>query len=67
MKVKDLKKVLEDLPDDLLVIMSKDGEGNGFSPLSDIGVYLYKENNSWSGEIDSESEKKNCVCLWPVN
>jgi len=35
MTVKELKKTLEEFEDDDIVIMSKDGEGNGFSPLAD--------------------------------
>ncbi len=33
MKVKQLKAILADAPDDLLVILSRDEEGNEFSPL----------------------------------
>ena len=33
MTVKELKKSIENLPDDMQVIVQKDAEGNGYSPL----------------------------------
>ncbi len=33
MKVKQLKAILADIPDDLLVVLSRDEKGNEFSPL----------------------------------
>lgn len=52
MNVGELRKALEGLPDDLLVIMSKDPEGNGYSPLSSLcGTYTYLADSTWSGEV----------------
>ena len=52
MKVKELKKLLEKVDDDYIVIMAKDAEGNGFSPLAELGdSYCYLANSTWSGEI----------------
>ena len=34
MNVKQLRLLLERLPDDMEIILQKDAEGNGFSPLS---------------------------------
>ncbi len=36
MTVKELKKAIKDLPDDMECILQKDAEGNGYSPLSDV-------------------------------
>jgi hypothetical protein len=52
MTVAQLKAELKSLPDDLLVVMSRDSEGNGFSPLSDVADNArYEQENAWSGEI----------------
>ena len=51
MKVKDLKKLLADCNDNDLVILSKDGEGNSFSPLCDIEKYTYLPETTWIGSI----------------
>lgn len=72
--VKDLKELIKDLPDDMPVVMSKDGEGNGFSPLSDYSMGKYAPDSTWSGEwYQDEDERdaprgsKKAICLWPVN
>lgn len=55
MKVKELKKLLENVNDERIVVMSKDGEGNGFSPLyflDDESRYL--ADSTWSGEVGLE-------------
>ncbi len=36
MTVGQLKKILADVPDNLLVILQKDAEGNGYGPLSGV-------------------------------
>ena len=52
MNVKELKKALEGVDDNRIVVMSKDGEGNSFSPLSDLDEnHNYKADSTWSGEI----------------
>ena len=52
MNVKELKEELEGLPDDMEVILQKDGEGNGHSPLSEVSSdYIYIEDTSYSGEV----------------
>ena len=37
-----------------LVVMAKDGEGNGYSPLSDFWEGAYLADTTWSGEVGSE-------------
>lgn len=55
MKVKELKKLLEPVDDERIVIISKDGEGNGFSPLAELDdASNYKADSTWSGEVGIE-------------
>ena len=77
--VKQLRQVLQQHEaegrGDMIVILSKDAEGNEFSPIPQdmpdcIGVY--KPESTWSGEFLSDNEdvgrkKRNAVCLWPTN
>ena len=52
MTVKDLKELISNLPEDMEVILQKDREGNGYSPLeggdSDA---IYIPDSTWSGEV----------------
>jgi predicted Abi (CAAX) family protease len=41
---------LDHLPDDTLVVLAKDGEGNDYSPLSDINDAMYLPVTTWYGE-----------------
>lgn len=56
MTIGELKAVIENLPDGLEIVMSKDAEGNGFSPLSELSLQKYLEHSDWSGELVSEEE-----------
>ena len=81
MKIHELIACLKELPQEMDVILSKDGEGNGFSPwCGDISVGEYEPENTWSGEFmayadeevdeddeDSGHRVSNAVVLWPVN
>jgi hypothetical protein len=58
---------LKEFPGDTPVVMSKDAEGNGFSPLSDISAARYLADTAWSGECSDEGDGVAVVCLWPVN
>lgn len=52
MKVKELIEKLQKCDPESLVVMSEDGEGNGFSPLSDVDdSHNYAADSTWSGEI----------------
>lgn len=51
MTVKELKALLADQPDERLVILSKDSEGNGFSPLAEVAEGMYVPYSTWSGEV----------------
>jgi hypothetical protein len=75
MKVKELIEQLKLMPQDSEVVMSKDGEGNNFSPFAEMTKCLYEPENTWSGELVDEEEldeepSETClraVCLWPVS
>ncbi len=51
MKVKELIELLKKEDQEREVIMSKDGEGNNFSPFADISRQTYEADSTWSGEI----------------
>ena len=52
MKVKELKKLLEEVDDNRIIILQKDGEGNGFSPLEGLDDEVaYRAECTWSGDI----------------
>jgi len=52
MTVGDLIKQLEKLDSTKLVVLSKDAEGNTFSPLADIDdTMVYKAEASWYGYV----------------
>ena len=38
------------LPDDTLVVLAKDAEGNGHSPLVEADYAMYLADTTWSGE-----------------
>jgi hypothetical protein len=79
MKVKDLIKSLQFCNQDADVILQKDAEGNGYSPLSDVENELwYVPDTSYSGEVLNEEDYEddedfppenavNCVVLYPLN
>jgi hypothetical protein len=54
--VAKLRELLAGAPDDALVVMSKDSEGNGFSPFSEWGDGRYVAESSWSGYLADEGE-----------
>lgn len=54
MNVKELKEILNELPDDMEVILQKDSEGNGYSPLSGGDAEaIYVPESTWSGDVYS--------------
>ena len=80
MTVGELKKQLEKVDDNFIIVMSGDEEGNNFSPLADFSDCQYTPDSTWSGTIktpgstadpsedwDSEYNKVNAICLWPTN
>ena len=68
MTVKQLRELLKKLPDDQLVVLSKDSEGNGFSPMSENYSDGFYSGRSWCGEFSNEKSKgaKKAICFWPT-
>lgn len=62
MTIAELIETLKHLDNDRIVIMSRDPEGNGYSPLEDVDTGAYKD-----GEVESEEglEGERAVILWP--
>lgn len=71
MKVNELRTRLADFNGDLEVILSKDAEGNGFSPAAEVdGPCEYVPETTWSGEVthpDDQEGESNAVVIWPTN
>jgi hypothetical protein len=58
MTVKDLKDTLVGLPDDMLVFMAEDEEGNGYCPMEDFTEDFQMQNEK-TGTI------YNTIIFWP--
>lgn len=75
MKKSELVKILSDIEGDPEVIMSKDSEGNDYSPLADYSYpSKYVAENAWSGiayHLDEDEANEpnavDCIVLWPTN
>jgi len=73
--VKELKKLLSKMPDDALVVLSKDEAGNAFSPLGgySAGTYIPGEKPWQQGTLYDEGEAvsgnrraRKALALWPM-
>jgi hypothetical protein len=64
MNIKELKEKIKDLPDDMGIVMSKDSEGNYFSPLyeSENGN-IYIPDTAYSGDVYPESWTAEDACM----
>lgn len=72
MTVKELIELLQKESPDAIVVLSKDGEGNLFSPLNNVEPSAYRAVRPWYGELstDPPSVKDStiaAVVLWPSN
>ena len=75
MTVKELKELIESLPDEMLVVLQKDSEGNGYSPLAGDDNCMYIPENTWSGYVYEEDELEEddiedaifSLVLYPIN
>lgn len=69
--VKQLRELLAECPDEAIVVLSKDAEGNSFSPLpagDGLSQGRYVASSTWSGEFRSDDpDEVVAVCLWPTN
>lgn len=80
MKVRDLKELLEKLPEGAEVFLSSDAEGNGFAQLVDFDLPYVRKTEVGYGRIDSVywdediedwdkddvEDLETVVVLWPV-
>ncbi len=52
MKLKELKEIIKNMDDESIVILQKDGEGNGYSPLEGVDDSSnYRADSTWSGKV----------------
>lgn len=54
MIVKELIEALKQLDPERTVILQKDSEGNGYSPLANLEPAAYIPDTTWSGEVKYE-------------
>jgi len=55
MKVSKLITMLQEIGQDREVILSRDAEGNGYSPLQEIETGMYRAEARWCGEFGLET------------
>jgi hypothetical protein len=80
MTVKQLIAELQKLDPNRIVVLQKDAEGNGYSPLVGAEHTIYRPESTWSGqcypddpakheeyEYTKERGDKKAVVLWPTN
>lgn len=70
MTVKELITELQKLDPNRIVIMSKDAEGNGFSPLAELETADCIEYSAFEVELVEDGcseEGEPAVVLWPNN
>lgn len=68
--VKDLRAALEGIPDDTLVVCSKDAEGNEFHPLMMVGLDGYYADSRFGGGEFYEEPRSGavpCITVWPMD
>lgn len=51
MTAAELIAALSKLDPSTEIIIQKDGEGNGYSPLHEVYTGVYQKRNDWSGEV----------------
>jgi len=72
MTVQELIDELLNHDPDAKVILQKDAEGNGYSPLVGAEECAYLATTTWSGEVFHpgecpEENSEQAVVLWPTN
>lgn len=74
--VKELKKIIADLSDDTLVVLSNDIAGNEFSPLCayTVGKYIFGLKSWQKGDFYDENDQmssnkqaQKAIALWPMH
>lgn len=77
MKVKQLKQILADMPDETLVVLATDAEGNEFSPIGSYNkdMKYIPDHHPWRrgqiyqvDEVEFGSNKtRPALVLWPTH
>ena len=79
MTVRELLELLAEQKPDLQIVLQKDAEGNGYSPLAGGERAYYVPRSTWSGEMYSQEDIDNSnpeeqitggqdvLVLWPIN
>lgn len=63
-----LKEYLKDVPDNYTIIISKDGEGNSFSPMvGEIFFGKYEPENALVGDFEFDNENPSSIVLFPIS
>lgn len=76
--IKALQALLATLPQETIVVLAKDSEGNDFSPMQAEGghsIGCYVAHRPWHGEFYDETSEDGgapeggvpALCLWPTN
>lgn len=68
--VGELREALKDLPPYMLVIQSRDEEGNGFLSLTGVRMWQYLPQQDEVSLADDKAplpEHHTSVCLWPAH
>jgi hypothetical protein len=64
MNVKQLMDALAGLPDDMEVIIQKDAEGNGYSPLYEVDPdAVYIPETTWYGDVYGTEWSADDACM----
>jgi hypothetical protein len=64
MTVKKLKEAIVNLPDEMEVVLQKDAEGNGYSPLSGADPdAVYISETTWYGDVYSMDCTADDACM----
>jgi hypothetical protein len=68
MTVAKLINLLSKSDPNSIVILSKDAEGNGYSPLDSLTNAYYHAETTWYGEVTDDGEGgKPALVLYPIN
>ena len=65
--IEELQKTVDK---DRIIVMSKDAEGNRFSPLEYFSFEQYVEDSAYSGDIvlpQGDPNSVSVIVFWPVN
>ncbi len=73
MRVRDLIELLQQEDPERLVVLAKDPEGNGYSPMAALHDVRYFALSTWDGEIDHPDDDPPreggvpALVFWPTN